>query len=301
MATITEGPAEYLSRRSHLSKRRLSSPRMVIDLLDYEVADPYENELLLPDRYLLNFRLGRQRPAYGRVPDLDGDRRRRFGDLNLLLPNTRVQFSSKVDRVSLISCLFDGRSETLQDGGLIGAWEGRAAADAFDVRESHAAYLMRRLAEVIVTDDFGSRIEAEYLSMMALVAVIRKIRGRRPGPSSGGLAPWQLARIDERIRAEASSPPSLAELAATCRISERHLTRAYRQARGSSIGDLVRDVQIEEAQRRLREGEPVATIAAALGFGSSGSFAKAFRRRTGAAPRDYRRRLVGARPATRGA
>jgi hypothetical protein len=68
-----------------------------------------------------------------------------------------------------------------------------------------------------------------------------------------------------------------------------HFTQHLPLARGESFKPLH---MLEEAMNMLRDAnESVASVAAALGYSSQTSFAAAFRKLTGEAPRDWRRRM----------
>ena len=48
-------------------------------------------------------------------------------------------------------------------------------------------------------------------------------------PPGGGLAPWQLRRIPSHVEGKIGAPPAIADLAALCGISPRHLSRLFRR------------------------------------------------------------------------
>jgi AraC family transcriptional regulator len=92
------------------------------------------------------------------------------------------------------------------------------------------------------------------------------------------------------VRAEGRAP-TLAEIAGACRMSTRHLTRAFRKETGLTLGAYVEQVTIERAKTMLRETQtPIATIAVNTGFATPAGFSAAFRRATGQTPRGFRAR-----------
>jgi AraC family transcriptional regulator len=105
-----------------------------------------------------------------------------------------------------------------------------------------------------------------------------------------GLSSWCLKRIDERLE-DGSGPPTLAELAALCNMSVRHLTRAFRLSRGQSVGTYIAEQRIDHAKRLLALGQRVKSVAHAAGFTAASNFAAAFLRATGETPRQYRQRM----------
>jgi AraC family transcriptional regulator len=104
------------------------------------------------------------------------------------------------------------------------------------------------------------------------------------------LSPWRLRLIEERLVGE-TAPPSVAELAALCNISVRHLTRAFRVSRGRSIGNYVLEHRMTHAKKLIETGMNIKSVAQAMDFTASSNFTAAFRRATGETPRDYKQRV----------
>jgi AraC family transcriptional regulator len=88
------------------------------------------------------------------------------------------------------------------------------------------------------------------------------------------------SRLDE--------PASLDELAAAAGISPFHFHRAWRAMTGEPVGKTVRRLRIAASQQRLRAGASTVTeVAMDGGFGTSQSFARAFRQVAGLSPSDF--------------
>src|SRR3546814_10190950 len=124
----------------------------------------------------------------------------------------------------------------------------------------------------------------DLMAAQAAIGRARQLLGLGDGVAVGGLAVWQLRRIDERIAGD-PLPPSLNELAQLCGISPRHLTRAFRASRGCSIGEHLAAHRIEQSRQMLAAGSGVKAVAYTLGFTAPSNFAAAFRRATGESPR----------------
>lgn len=74
------------------------------------------------------------------------------------------------------------------------------------------------------------------------------------------------------------------------RLPERTLKRRFKAATGDSLIGYVQNLRIEEAKKRLEEGdEPVEEIGHQVGYEDTSFFRRLFRRRTGLTPRQYRR------------
>ncbi len=163
-----------------------------------------------------------------------------------------------------------------------------------DVRDANVRYSLMRLADEARHPGFASQILVESIAAQLGVDLLRYGAALPERAIQGGLAPWQLRRIEERL-AEVRESPGLHELAGLCGISVRQLTRSFRAARGCSVSTYVGDRQIMHAKRLLAAGENVVAIAGKLGFSSSSNFCAAFRRIEGVTPGQYRQSLSARR------
>lgn len=162
---------------------------------------------------------------------------------------------------------------------------------SLDVQDARAKNSMLRLAEEIRQPGFASAILMESVVMQLVVDLFRYGMAIYDQHPQGGLAPWQLRRIEERLN-DVSDAPTLSMLADLCRISVRQLTRSFRASRGCSIGAYVAQRQMEHARNLLAGDHSVASIASILGFSSPSNFSVAFRRETGLTPGQFRQRLL---------
>jgi transcriptional regulator GlxA family with amidase domain len=85
---------------------------------------------------------------------------------------------------------------------------------------------------------------------------------------------------------------SVAALAAHCAMSPRHFARAFRDEVGITPAVYVERSRVEHARRLLETtGMSFAEVARDAGFGSLDTMRRAFARRLGVAPSDYRQRF----------
>jgi AraC family transcriptional regulator len=156
-----------------------------------------------------------------------------------------------------------------------------------DVANQTVPLLLRRLARELHAPGFASEAMAELILGQIVLELARYNQALRGGSEAAALAGWRLRRIDERL-AEVGEAPTLAELAGLCHLSVRQLTRAFRAARGCSIGDYLNRSRIETAKQLLARDEPVKSVALSMGFASASHFSQAFRRATGMTPSAFR-------------
>ncbi|MGL4744664.1 MAG: GlxA family transcriptional regulator [Dermatophilaceae bacterium] len=124
---------------------------------------------------------------------------------------------------------------------------------------------------------------------------------RRPGGQSQFAGPvWeQPARVpsvraaQDLIHADPAADLRVPVLAARVGLSERHFSREFTRALGAPPGIYVERVRVDAA-RRLLESEPVLVSVAASrsGFGTAETMRRAFVRRLGVPPEQYRRRFA---------
>jgi transcriptional regulator GlxA family with amidase domain len=85
---------------------------------------------------------------------------------------------------------------------------------------------------------------------------------------------------------------SVEALAQLAHMSPRHFARSFRAETGVTPARYVESVRIEAARRALEDtSAPVASIAAACGFGTAETMRRSFLRSLGVAPAEYRRRF----------
>lgn len=150
------------------------------------------------------------------------------------------------------------------------------------------------LALALVEDDLGPEVALEVARDLVVYA-------RRPGGQS-----QFSVQLEQQI---AATPPlrdlqgwiaenldadlSVAGLAARVHLSERHFARLFRAEFGSTPADYVERARVERARQMLESGAPagVETVALACGFAGPEVMRRAFQRRLGVSPREYRQRF----------
>jgi AraC family transcriptional regulator len=126
---------------------------------------------------------------------------------------------------------------------------------------------------------------------------IARLLGRRVTQGRlqrGGLAPAAQkcvqALIDERLRADPCSPPSLSELADAAKLSLYHFVRAYRETEGETPYARMLGRRIDASLALLlKDHARVDDVADAMGFSSPSHFVSTFRKRMGVTPGALRR------------
>lgn len=213
-----------------------------------------------------------------------------IGDLFLMTPGDQVRARGVCgEHLSLVCELEPDAVERWFDGEL----DGREAAvhGELDLPSAPLKAALLRLEREMRRPGFAGETLCELLAAQIAVDLARHCREAEVLRPVGGLAPWRLRLIDERL-AEPDQPPTLAELAGACSLSVRQLTRGYRESRGVTIGDHIAESRVRHAKRLLADGALAKAVAHKLGFNSTSNFSAAFRRATGESPRQFRERIA---------
>ena len=112
----------------------------------------------------------------------------------------------------------------------------------------------------------------------------------QPNIARGGLAPWQIKQLRAYIAENLPLPIALEDLAAICRLSVSHFSRAFKASLGETPHSYIMRQRIEEAKRlMLVSDEPLSQVALACGFADQSHFCRSFRRAEGGSPNLWRR------------
>jgi transcriptional regulator GlxA family with amidase domain len=98
------------------------------------------------------------------------------------------------------------------------------------------------------------------------------------------LVAWMVGHLDQDLSVEA--------LAARANLSPRHFSRRFNAVFGCAPARYVEDLRMSEARRMLSQDRVgIQRVAAAVGFASTDVFRRAFERRFGLTPLEYRERF----------
>jgi AraC family transcriptional regulator len=252
------------------------------------------------DVYLLNLALSRRPPptTITHLGQGNANAARQMGRVILTPPGSRVRITTAPGRsrslhcalnAELVECLLPQRP----------VWSEARCGDAAQVDSPELEWLLLKISRELMRRGFGSELLIESLVRAASVELVRRFRLGEIEQTSrhkGGLPPWRMRLLQERVYADAP-PPSLGELADICSMTVRQLVRAFKVETGQTVGQFVEGAMVERARALLADSElSIADISQTLGFSHPGSFTYAFRRATGLRPSDIEgRRCKGAR------
>ncbi len=149
------------------------------------------------------------------------------------------------------------------------------------VQTAPAAAIGARLTREFRLADGVSALVIEGL-LLELVAEVERTRDDDRAPS------W-LKKVREIVEFQFADRLSLAELAGLVGVHPVHLARAFRRHYGRTVGELVRELRVEDAKRRIIAGVALSDVALDAGFSDQSHLSRFFRRLTGVTPAAYRR------------
>lgn len=211
------------------------------------------------------------------------------GELFLVPDQELIHAKSECRHQNSIVMTFDREAAAQWLGGGW-EWTDRRLQASLDITSQEVRALVLRIGEEMQMPGLAGGTLIELMAAQVAIELSRYFLGIDEEKATGGLSPWRLKLIEERLVSDIT-PPTVLELANMCNISTRHLTRAFRVSRGRSIGSYVLEHRMKHAKTLLASGMSIKSVASAMDFTTASNFTIAFRRATGETPREYRQRL----------
>jgi AraC-like DNA-binding protein len=149
-----------------------------------------------------------------------------------------------------------------------------------------------------IFDELARGASVSALRRESLVALLLAEVADHARPALGSAAearPVDLAaRAVAFVASHALGPLSLDDVARALGNNRSHVAEVVRRATGRTVGQLITELRLEEARRRLEEtDELVEVIGERVGYADGTHFARVFKRRFGRAPRAWRKHVRG--------
>jgi AraC family transcriptional regulator, transcriptional activator of the genes for pyochelin and ferripyochelin receptors len=157
---------------------------------------------------------------------------------------------------------------------------------------------MQRILKDVLTCPYRGVIQQIYLEgkILELLALVlsRWVESDRQELPVSKLRRSDVERLHlakEIMGSNLEDPPSLLELARQVGFNDYKLKWGFRRLFGMTVFEYVHNCQMQKAQQLLAETQlNITEIAHTVGYASLSSFSKAFTKRLGMAPREYRDR-----------
>lgn len=260
------------------------------EIVQQEWPERFSSCVQFPNAHLLDLCLTpRPNGASGRFADFWArSRYEQFGKIFLIPAGLTMEARAGAGQQKSMRVWYNpqGLSEWLDEEQY---WSDRRLSATLDIQAPEVREISRRLARELQNPGFAGQAMTDLLTLQLAIECARFFRSL-PERSSGGLSPWRLRIIEERIRQEGAAP-TLQELAGLVDLSVRQLTRGFRDSRGCSIGSYIEQRRIELACAHLKDGMSIKQVSFLLGFASPSGFSHAFRMALGEAPRTYRAKM----------
>lgn len=146
------------------------------------------------------------------------------------------------------------------------------------------------LALALVEEDHGADV-ARQIAQLLLVYMQRSGGQSQFSTSLRASVPQTsvVRRVIELIESDPAAPHSVRDLAKHVSVSERHLTRLFRDELDSSPAEYLSALRFDLARAGLEAGSSVTQAALDAGFSSGEALRRAFIARLGISPSKYRR------------
>ena len=292
---LDDGGAPSDADLAKLSIRNAASfGTAAVEVHDYSWAQPYL-DVWTSDAHLLHFALsGRLGPGWAVY--VDGRRRTKetTGRMTFVPAGRAIQSCGPSGRPqrSLICLLSSERVESVLPGGV--DWDEASLGEGLRLKSPEIERLLLQIYGELKDPTLGMEAVIESLLNAIIVMLARRlgVDAAEAALRSGGLAPWRLNRVRERIHAELPAP-SIVELAELSSLSVRHLSRAFKAETGQTIASYIQQAIIQRACALLSDSDvPIGEVGRRLGYATPASFSSAFRRATGQAPSEVRDRRI---------
>jgi AraC-like DNA-binding protein len=287
---------------AHTVENEMRFRRGWIQVRSYTWSSPSEDVFAYkPDAYVIDLALT-PRPGRATIAHLGPGAKgtpRDLGRVVLIPPGSVARSEMSPGRQRSMHCVFD--REIIEDVlPCRPEWDDRALGETVRLEGRELEWLLLKIYREVRQERFAGQLMVEAFASAVAVELARRFGAPEPRAHTGGLAPWRMRRLRERVYAD-DPAPSLAELAAICGMTVRQLSRAFKADTGQTVGKFVEAAMAERARTLLADaGLPVSEVAGRLGFANAASFAVAFRRATGLRPSEVegRRQTRRSRPNT---
>lgn len=149
-----------------------------------------------------------------------------------------------------------------------------------------AAALLKDVQQMMERDQRGAHTAA-----LRLVSLLTQTENSGSTAPRGGLAPWQMRKVDRYLRATLDRSMRVEDLARQVSLSASQFGRAFKTSFGATPHSYIIRLRLELAQTlMLTTQNPLSQIALLCGLADQAHLSKLFRREVGETPGAWRRR-----------
>lgn len=169
-------------------------------------------------------------------------------------------------------------------------WSYRQLEAALNVQATHLFSYHARLVNELTNPGFGSEAVVDALLTILLADLARHLTRSDRTDNGQDIHDRLVRMVVERICDVWEATPRVSELADMTGLGERQLLRLFRQRKGMSLADFIRETKLEKSRFLLGQTDmPLKQVAHRAGFSNQSTFAAAFRRETGMTAGSFRK------------
>lgn len=177
-------------------------------------------------------------------------------------------------------------------GSLTGDGDATTGSERCGCTEVSPEKLLDDVRSAMATDPASARSAA-----LRLVMLLSAQSSAGATVARGGLAPWQLRKLDRYLRENVANSLRLPALAGEINLSVSHFNRSFKASRGLTPHLYIVKLRLELAQSlMLTTRDPLCAIALTCGLADQAHLTKLFRRHFGETPAAWRRRCSNGGP-----
>jgi len=144
-----------------------------------------------------------------------------------------------------------------------------------------------------ILNNFIMRAGLDDMLLSAILALPSNCSDLLRGGCPVQTAPWLVRRAEQFLEANATEPITVSDVVKECGCSRRSLFASFRQHRGYTPLQFLKEARLKSAREALLRSSPdesVSSVALACGFSHLGRFAEAYRKRFGEKPSETMRK-----------
>ncbi|MYR45230.1 helix-turn-helix domain-containing protein [Streptomyces sp. SID5910] len=148
------------------------------------------------------------------------------------------------------------------------------------------------LSLALIADDLGEAVALRVARQLVMYLKRPSGQSQFSVPLEQVSATRRIEDLRHHIMRNIAEPLTVADLAASAHVSERQLTRIFKNELGTTPHAYIESARVEVARHQLESTDAtLERIATACGFGTVDTLVRAFRRRLDTTPTEYRRRF----------
>lgn len=246
------------------------------------------HETYVGTRHLLAMYRSPALHARGRYLDAGRNEFSPIGTVFFRPAGLRLESRGRATSVPGLHCQFS--DERLNRSGVVkSSWTPCELDAALNVQATHLFSYYARLINELTNPGLGSDAIIDALLTIILSDLARYMASSGGNGEKDDLREPMFRLLVDRICDVHEVTPRVGQLAEIAGVGERHLLRLFRQRKGTSLTEFIRESRLEKARYLLGLTDmPLKQVAHRLGFSSHSTFTTAFKHETGITPAEFR-------------